>query len=123
MPKEKLTKYLELNEVTFLIIGAIIGSGIFMIPGLAAAAAGTMSIVAWLIVGVIAILMSLLIAELASTYENAGGLHYYVEKALGKGVGFMVGWACLIISWVTIAMTVSAAIEYLSYLSKIIVKL
>jgi len=116
MPGEKLIKSLELNEVTFLIIGAIIGSGIFMIPGLAAAAAGAMSVAAWIIVGIIAVLMSMLIAELASTYENAGGLHFYVEKAFGKGVGFMVGWACLIISWVTIAMTVSAAIEYLSYL-------
>ncbi|UCD04293.1 MAG: APC family permease, partial [Candidatus Woesearchaeota archaeon] len=113
---EKLTKYLELNEVTFLIIGAIIGSGIFMIPGLAAAAAGTMSIAAWIIVGIMAVLMSMLIAELASTYENAGGLHFYVKKALGRGVAFVVGWACLIISWVTIAMTVSAAMEYLSYL-------
>lgn len=116
MPKKKLNKTLGLSDVTFLIIGAIIGSGIFMIPGLAAAAAGVMSIGAWVVVGIVAVLMSLLIAELSSRYDNAGGLHFYVERALGKGVGFIVGWACLIISWVTIAMTVSAGIEYLSYL-------
>lgn len=112
-----LERTLTEKDLFFLSIGAIASSGIFIIPGLAAREAGVLSIGVWFFIGVMAILMSMCIAELASMYPEAGGIYTYTKKAFGKFVGFLVGWSMWVISWITIAMLISACIsQYYSYL-------
>ena len=111
----ELKRELSLLDLVFLGMGAIIGSGIFMIPGIAAGLAGPASLFIWIIVGGGAIIMSLVIAELAAFFQDAGGPYTYVRNAFGNLSGFVVAWLSCIISWITISMLVSAATEYLSF--------
>lgn len=119
--KEEKEMHLEstLNEMDlfFLSIGAIASSGIFIIPGLAAAEVGYFSFVVWCIIGFLAILMSLCIAELASMFPEAGGIYTYTKHAFGKFVGFLVGWSMWVISWITIAMLITVCIsQFFNYI-------
>lgn len=109
-----LERTLTVSNLVFLSIGAIVGSGIFMIPGIAASIAGPQSLIVWLCIGFSAILMAMSIAELAGMYPSAGGFYYYAYEAYGRFMGFLVGWCSWVISWITIAMLVSGFIEYLT---------
>jgi amino acid transporter len=113
----EMERTLSVYDLTFLSIGAICGSGIFMIPGVAARIAGPESVFVWLSIGALAITISLCIAELASMFPNAGGVYTYCKEAFGPFIGFLAGWASWVTSWVTIAMVISAAVrEYLDHI-------
>jgi len=111
----ELKRELSLLDLVFLGMGAIIGSGIFMIPGIAAGLAGPASIFIWILVGVGAIIMSLVIAELSAFFQEAGGSYVYVRNAFGNLPGFVIAWLSCTISWITISMLISAATDYLSF--------
>jgi len=96
-----------------LAAGAIIGSGIMVIPAIAADIAGAGSLWVWMAVGVFALAFSLIFAELASMYPSSGGIYTYVRKAFGDFWGFVTGWLAFVIGWVTIAMLTSAGLDYL----------
>ncbi|OYT56381.1 MAG: hypothetical protein B6U68_03455 [Candidatus Aenigmarchaeota archaeon ex4484_14] len=119
-PKKKagkeLKKVLGLKEIVFLSAGAIIGSGIFMIPAIAAGMVGYSSLFLWIVMGLVAIMMSMVFAELTSMYEDSGGVYTYVKRAFGDKLGFVVGWVAWVISWITIAMLVAAAVSYMSHI-------
>jgi len=73
-------------------IGAIIGTGIFVLIGVASGLAGPSVIFSFIIAGLTALLTGLSSAELASFITEEGGGYIYVHKAFGKFVGFVIGW-------------------------------
>ncbi|HQN75742.1 MAG TPA: amino acid permease [Methanomassiliicoccales archaeon] len=73
-------------------IGAIIGTGIFGLIGVASGIAGPAVIISFIIAGFVALLTGLSTAELASFIQETGGSYIYTTKALGKFPGFLVGW-------------------------------
>jgi APA family basic amino acid/polyamine antiporter len=73
-------------------IGAIIGTGIFVLIGVASGIAGPAVIVSFLIAGFTALLTGLSTAELSSFITEAGGSYIYTTKAFGKFPGFVIGW-------------------------------
>jgi APA family basic amino acid/polyamine antiporter len=73
-------------------IGAIIGTGIFVLIGVASGIAGPAVIVSFLIAGFTALLTGLSTAELSSFITEAGGSYIYTTKAFGKFPGFIIGW-------------------------------
>jgi APA family basic amino acid/polyamine antiporter len=73
-------------------IGAIIGTGIFVLIGVASGVAGPAVIVSFLIAGFTALLTGLSTAELSSFITEAGGSYIYTTKAFGKFPGFIIGW-------------------------------
>jgi APA family basic amino acid/polyamine antiporter len=73
-------------------IGAIIGTGIFVLLGVAAGLAGSAVIFSFIIAGVTALITGLSSAELASFITEEGGSYIYTTKAFGKFLGFVVGW-------------------------------
>ena len=73
-------------------IGAIIGTGIFVLLGVAAGLAGPSVIFSFIIAGVTALLTGLSSAELASFITEEGGSYIYTTKAFGKFPGFVIGW-------------------------------
>jgi APA family basic amino acid/polyamine antiporter len=77
-----------------MVIGIMVGSGIFRTPGVVAGQLGRpgLTLVAWLIGGAIAFSGSLIFAELATRYPRAGGKYVYARDAFGPRVGFVVGW-------------------------------
>ena len=73
-------------------IGAIIGTGIFVLIGVASGIAGPAVILSFIIAGFVALLTGLSTAELSSFIHESGGSYIYATKAFGAFPGFVVGW-------------------------------
>ena len=86
---------LSLFDVIMIIVGIVIGSGIFKLPGMVAgnSASEWIFMLTWLAGGIISIIGALCYAELASTYPNAGGDYFFINRAYGKGMSFLFAWA------------------------------
>ena len=98
--KGRLTRSLALRHVFALSTGAMLSSGLFLLPGLAAAKAGPAAIVAYLIAGVLAVPAMLSVAELSTALPKAGGAYYFLERALGPSVGTMAGFG----TWLSLVL-------------------
>jgi APA family basic amino acid/polyamine antiporter len=85
-----------------LVAASMIGSGILVTPGYAAAGLGShvAGVILWIVGGVLAFCGALTLAEMASAIPKVGGEYVYVEKALGPTAGFTYGWATLVIGFV-----------------------
>ncbi|UCD02846.1 MAG: amino acid permease [Candidatus Aenigmatarchaeota archaeon] len=105
----ELKKELGLIHVVMLCTGAIMGTGIFIIPGVAGGLMGPGSIILWVLIGLLTIPISLCFIELASSYNVTGGPYVYIREAMGDFWGFITGWtawlmACIYIGTHTIAI-------------------
>jgi amino acid transporter len=80
-----------------LVVGIVIGAGIFSAPALIAANAASLEhvLAAWLVGGLISLAGAMCYAELATSYPDAGGDYHYLRKAFGEKVGFLFAWARL----------------------------
>lgn len=88
----ELTRSLGLWTTAGIGIGAIIGTGIFVLIGVAAGLAGPSVILSFLIAGFVALLSGLSAAELSSFITETGASYIYTTKAFGPFLGFIVGW-------------------------------
>lgn len=77
-----------------VVVGMVIGSGIFFKPGAVLRDAGSawMGILAWVLGGVITLAAGLTMAELAAALPRTGGLYAYLEEIYGPVWGFLLGW-------------------------------
>lgn len=94
-----LVRKLGLLDSMALVIGVIIGSGIFLVPGSVAGQLTSLSAVigVWIAGGILSIFGGLALAELGASLPTAGGLYVYIERAYGRFVGFIYGWMGLAI--------------------------
>mgnify|MGYP001951116391 CR=1 FL=1 len=99
MEKTQLQKSIGFFVATSIVIGTVIGSGIFMKPGIVLASSGgsTMALWAWIIGGIITLASGLTIAEVSVNIPRTGGLYAYLEEMYGKFWGFLCGWMQTII--------------------------
>src|SRR3989442_11623048 len=90
----QLRRSLGLVDGLAMVVGIMVGSGIFRTPGLVAAYLGrpSLTFVAWILGGAVALLGALCFAELATRHPAAGGKYVYVREAFGPRAGFVVGW-------------------------------
>src|SRR5579863_8845700 len=93
-----------------VVVGIIVGSGIYTVPSSGAALTGSLSGVAlvWVVGGLISLFGALSIAELAAAYPDAGGPYVYLREAFGPLLAFMFGWMWLVTtpnSWAAQAIT------------------
>jgi amino acid transporter len=88
---------LSLIDTTSMIVGIIIGSGLYETTPVIAAnvSAAPWLITGWLLGGLFALVGSLCYAELATAYPADGGDYVYLTRAFGRGTGFMFAWAQL----------------------------
>ncbi len=98
-----------------LVIGNIIGSGIFLLPA-SLAPYGLNSVWAWLLTSTGAIGLALVFAGLSRGLPTAGGPYDYTRLAFGALPGFLVMWCYWISTWVGIAAIATALVSYLSNL-------
>ncbi|BAS59291.1 MULTISPECIES: APC family permease [Leptolyngbya] len=86
---------LNLFDAIALIVGIVIGAGIFETPALVAANTGTNSaaLLAWIAGGVVSLIGALCYAELATNYPHVGGNYYYLQRAYGNAIAFLFAWA------------------------------
>jgi len=87
----KLIKALGPVDATCVVVGAIIGVGIFFTPSRVAGLAGSevLTLLAWAIGGVIALMGALTFAELGGLYPRTGGQYVILRDAFGPFVGFL----------------------------------
>jgi basic amino acid/polyamine antiporter, APA family len=78
-----------------IVIGMVIGPGIFKTPAIVASSAGNEinTLGLWLAGGIISLIGALCYAELTSTYPHAGGEYHYLGKAYGRRIAFLFAWA------------------------------
>lgn len=86
-------------DVVAVIVGLVIGAGIFKAPAVVAGnvASGRLLIIAWLAGGLVSLVGALCYAELASAYPSAGGEYSFLTRAYGRATGFLFAWARLVI--------------------------
>src|SRR2546421_9970669 len=89
-----LKRSLKLVDGLAMVVGIMVGSGIFRTPGLVAAQLGRpwLTFIAWVAGGALALLGALCFAELSTRHPAAGGKYVYVREAFGPRAGFVVGW-------------------------------
>jgi len=98
-----------------IVVGMIIGSGVFLKPGIVLQSAGSpfMAILAWVAGGVITLASALAIAEIAAAIPKAGGLYTYLTELYGETFGFLLGWVQTITSYP--ASVAALAIAFSTY--------
>ena len=102
-------------ETMAIVVGMIIGSGIFLKPGIVLKDAGSegMSLLAWIVGGLITLASALSIAEIASVIPKSGGLYTYMAEIYGKRTAFLLGWVQAVISYP--ASVAAQAIAFATY--------
>jgi len=113
----RLRRSLRERDLLFLFVGSVIGSGIFLTPGLILRQlSGSVgySLIVWLVGGILSLLGALTYAELAAANPEAGGLYCYIRDGFGPLPAFLYGWSLLlIIASATIAALAHAFTTYL----------
>lgn len=95
----KLARRIGLFDGTMIVMGGIIGSGIFMNPHVVAEAVHTPALIlgAWAVGGLIALAGAFIYAELAALRPQVGGQYAYIREAFHPGMAFIYGWTLLLV--------------------------
>ena len=102
---------IELKESISLVMGNMIGAGIFMLP-VSLSKYGSVSIFGWIISGIMAFILASIFRKLSKKYPGESGPFHYTEKSFGKFIGFFVIWGY----WISILLVnASLAIAVTSY--------
>jgi APA family basic amino acid/polyamine antiporter len=111
---------LGLFSATMMVIGGIIGSGIFLNPAVVAARVHTaaMTMTAWGLGALIALIGAFVFAELGQRRPEVGGGYAYLREAFGPLVGFMYGWALLLV--MATGAIAAVAMTFASYLAALL---
>src|SRR5262245_11239610 len=121
MTTRSLERTLSLRDVILLVIGAVIGSGIFIVPALVLQQTngriGT-ALLVWLVAGLLSLLGALTYGELSAADPQAGGIYAYIRDAFGPLPAFLYGWTLfLTIGGGAIA---TLAVAFTSYLNQLV---
>ena len=114
---DQLRRTLSLRDLIFIVVGTVIGSGIFLTPGgvVRAAGSGGMALLAWTIGGVLSLLGALTFAELGASRPQSGGMYVYLRDAFGPLLAFLFGWTMFLVIGSGSLATLGAAFpRYLS---------
>ena len=96
---QTLERGLGLTDATMLVVGSMIGSGIFLVSAESSRLLGAPGwlLAAWALAGVMTITGALCCAELAAMMPRAGGQYVFLRQAYGPGTGFLFGWSMLLV--------------------------
>ena len=91
---DRLPRVLGPWMATAIVVGIVIGSGIFAKPQAVAKDVPEigLALAGWVLVGVLTVMGALVIAELATLYPRAGGIYVFLREGLGRWAGFLWGW-------------------------------
>src|SRR5256885_508914 len=97
--KPKLVRSLSLLDATMIVIGSMIGSGIFLVSAESSrlVAAPGWLLMAWALGGLLTITGALSCADLAAMMPRAGGQYVFLREAYGPAAGFLFGWSLLLV--------------------------
>lgn len=113
----QLSRVLNFRDLVFLIIGTVIGSGIFLVPGAVlrtVANSVPLALAVWFTGGMVSLLGALTYGELSAMMPKAGGLYVFIRDAFGPFLAFLFGWTLFLVistgSVATLAVAFSAYI-------------
>src|SRR2546422_7653916 len=117
MTDRALARVLGLKDLILIVIGTVIGSGIFLVPGAVLRQSGGRvgpALLVWVLGGIFSLLGALSYGELGAMNPRPGGLYVYLRDAFGPLVAFLFGWTqFLVIASGSAATLAVAAGSYL----------
>lgn len=113
--RKGLVARIGLFGATMIVMGGIVGSGIFINPYVVARQVHTPALIlgAWISGGVLALIGAFIYAELAARMPQVGGQYAYLNKALHPAFGFLYGWVCLFV--INGGATAAVAVTFAAY--------
>jgi APA family basic amino acid/polyamine antiporter len=116
-----LLRTLNFRDVVLLIIGTVIGSGIFLVPGPVLRNVHNrvgLALLVWLVGGVLSLMGALTYGELGAMKPQAGGLYVYIRDCFGRPVAFLYGWALFFM--ISSGSVATLAVAFSTYLRQIV---
>jgi basic amino acid/polyamine antiporter, APA family len=116
-----LERTLGFGDVFFIVIGSVIGSGIFLVPGVVVRdTAGDygIALAVWLVAGVLSLLGALTYGELCAMVPEAGGLYVFIRDAFGELPAFLFGWTLFFV--ISSGATATLGVAFATYLDQFV---
>ena len=118
---QKLPRVLSFSDLALLTVGAVIGSGIFIVPATVLRLTGGElgpALLVWVVGGVLSLLGALTYAELAAMKPESGGIYIYMRDAFGSFAAFLYGWALFFV--IASATVATLAVAFAGYLQQFV---
>jgi len=95
MSSSQPQRVLSTFDIVSLIVGTVVGAGLFKTPALVASALGSADavMIAWVFGGIASFIGALCYAELATAHPNVGGEYHFIKEAFGRSIAFLYAWA------------------------------
>ena len=126
----QLARTLTKTDLVLLLVGTVIGSGIFLVPGGVLQQSGGhvgLALSVWLLGGILSLLGALTYGELGARDSASGGLYVYIRDAFGRLPAFLYGWTLFFVissgSLATLAVAFSRYLDQLIDLSPLVARL
>ena len=119
--KGQLSRVLGFRDVVLLIIGTVIGSGIFLVPGAVMRPLGNsvlLGLCVWITGGILSLLGALTYGELSAMKPQAGGLYVYIRDCFGPFLAFLFGWTLFFV--ISAGSVATLAVAFSNYLGEFI---
>jgi APA family basic amino acid/polyamine antiporter len=113
------TRPLGFASATSVVVGMVVGIGIFLTPAELVRSLGSSGwvLLMWLVTGFMAFAGALAYGELSSRFPEAGGPYVYLREAFGRRVAFLYGWKCLLVMDPGLTAAIATGLSsYFSYL-------
>ncbi len=109
----ELKRSLGYGTIIAISITSLIGTGMFMGPKIAAGISGNMSLIAWVVLSLITLYVSVCFGELVSMFPDSGGVYEFAKRSYGRFISFMVGWIAWLVGNITTCVLIVTALHYL----------
>lgn len=128
-PPNELPRRLNLVDALSIVVGIVIGGGIFVVPNLVARNLSSSGLIlsAWIFAGVVSFFGALACAELGAAIPSSGGQYVFLRESYGPFAGFLYGWTMFVVArtgqaaW--LAVTFALYVSYLVPLTPVVAKL
>lgn len=117
----QLRRVLGLWDLVLLVIGTVIGSGIFLVPGAVLRPVGNsvpLAMTVWLTGGVLSLLGALTYGELSAMKPEAGGIYIYIRDCFGPLLAFLFGWTLFFV--ISAGSIATLAVAFSNYLAEFV---
>jgi APA family basic amino acid/polyamine antiporter len=115
----ELPRVLGFTDVIGILVGTVIGSGIFIVPATIAAQVKSPALIlsVWVVGGLLSFFGALAFSELGAMYPQAGGMYVYLREGYGRLVAFLFGWTLFLVidSGAIATLSMAFASKYLPY--------